>query len=153
MPEIKRINSAGEKYFAQVEGCKLKPYRDSAGIPTIGIGCTYYENGKRVRMSDPIITLGRAISLFRKVVRLYELTVYSTTRDDINQNQFNALVSICYNIGPGEFKRSTLLKVVNKDPDDPQIRNEFAKWKYSGGKPVLVERRRKDANLYFTPVL
>jgi lysozyme len=147
--EIKQIDQSGIDFLINEEGLILHPYKDSVGIPTIGIGNTYYEDGTRVKMTDPAITKDRAINLFRIVLRNYENAVWSTTRDDINQNQFNALVSICYNIGVAGFKGSTLLKRVNLNPTDLLIRDAFLMWKNAGGKPVLLARRRREADLYF----
>jgi lysozyme len=81
----------------------------------------------------------------------YEKSVDSFCRDDINQNQFDALVSFAYNLGVGNLKSSTLLKKVNANPSDPTIRDEFMKWVNGGGKklPGLVKRRQAEADLYF----
>jgi lysozyme len=58
--EIKSVSPKGLKFIAKEEGCVLKPYKCSAGVPTIGIGSTYYENGERVKMTDSPITEARA---------------------------------------------------------------------------------------------
>jgi lysozyme len=81
----------------------------------------------------------------------FEQYVDSYCRDDINQNQFDALVSFAYNLGPGNLKSSTLLKKVNANPEDESIRLEFMKWVKAGGKTLkgLVRRREAEANLYF----
>src|SRR6478736_2009430 len=140
--EIQKVSARGIEFLIAEEGLRLKPYLDSVKIPTIGIGCTYYESGKRVTMQDPAITKERAIELFRHLLKTYELAVYSTTRDDLNQNQFDALVSLCYNIGVAAFKGSTVLKRVNKNPLDKTIRTSFEAWKNAGGKPILLKRRQ-----------
>jgi lysozyme len=151
MTEIKTLDQRGRDFLAKEEGIKLKPYLDSVGIPTIGIGCTYYPGGRKVTMKDtPLANVQAAWDLFDKVNINFLLTVYSTTRDDINQNQFNALVSLCYNIGPGTFKGSVVLKLVNKNPYDPKIAAAFEMWKNAGGKPVLLARRKREAKLYFS---
>jgi lysozyme len=150
MTEIKTVSPEGIEFLIAEEGLILKPYKDSVGIPTIGIGCTYYEDGRRVKMTDPPITKERAIRLFRNVLKLYEMAVWSVTRDDINQNQFNALVSLCYNIGANGFKGSTVVKRVNKNPKDPEIKSAFLMWKNAGGKPILLGRRKREAALYFS---
>jgi lysozyme len=104
MTEIKTLDQRGRDFLAKEEGIVLHPYPDSVGIPTIGIGCTYYPGGRKVTLKDPPLPNAQAAwDLFDKVNNNFLLTVYSTTRDDINQNQFNALVSLCYNIGPGAF--------------------------------------------------
>lgn len=155
MTEIKTLDAVGRKFMADEEGIKLKPYNDSAGIPTIGIGCTFYPNGSKVTMKDePLPNEAAAWKLFDKVNSNFMLTVYSTTRDDINQNQFNALVALCYNIGTPSFKTSTVLKLVNKNPNDPAIADAFYMWRYSTvdgvKKPILAGRRKREAALYFS---
>jgi lysozyme len=101
-------------------------------------------------MQDSPITKERAIELFRNLLRAYELAVYSITRDDINQNQFDALVSLCFNIGVSAFKGSTVLKRVNKNPQDKTICAAFEMWSKAGGKPILLKRRQREATLYFS---
>lgn len=148
--EIKITSEKGMDFLIKEEGIRLSPYLDSVGIPTIGIGCTYYEDGTKVKMTDANITRTRAIYLFKNILKRYELVVYSVTRDDITQNQFDALTSICYNIGANAFKGSTLLKRVNINPKDVSITDAFLMWKNAGGKPVLLNRRIREAKLYFS---
>jgi lysozyme len=148
--EIRLMDDKGLEFLIKEEGLRLKPYLDSRKIPTIGIGCTYYEDGTKVKMTDPSISKERALSLFKNIREFYEKAVYSVTRDDINQNQFNSLTSICYNIGIQGFKGSTLLKRVNADPNDPRITEAFKMWRNSGGKPILLGRRIREAKLYFS---
>lgn len=148
--EIQTMSESGIDFLIEQEGIRLKPYRDSAGIPTIGIGATYYENNVRVTMKDKPITLDRAKSLFMHLLHTYEKAVWSNTRNDINQNQFDALTSICYNIGIVNFKNSTLLRRVNKNKNDQAIKEAFEMWKYADGEPILLERRKREWALYFS---
>ena len=148
--EIQHLSKKGLEFIGREEGCMLKPYLDSVGVPTIGYGNAYYENGVRVKMSDPPISKDRALSLFLNILGFYEKAVWSNTRNDINQNQFDALVSLTYNIGVNGFKNSTVLKLVNKNPSDPKITDAFKMWKNAGGKPILLKRRIREANLYFS---
>lgn len=151
--EIKKVSDKGLDFLAKEEGCVLRPYKDAVGIPTIGIGCTYYEDGSRVKMTDSPISRERAYQLFRNLLDTYEKGVWSVTRDDINQNQFDALVSICFNIGVAGFKASTLLKRVNKNPNDPAITEAFEMWRNAANKKnLLLARRKREAKLYFDPV-
>lgn len=151
MNEIKSLDQRGRDFLAKEEGIMLKPYRDSVGIPTIGIGCTFYPDGRRVTMKDkPLKNVQAAWDLFDAVNSNFLFTVYSTTRNDINQNQFNALLSLCYNIGPVGFKGSTVLKLVNKNPNDKKIADAFRMWKNAGGKPILLGRRNREAKMYFS---
>ena len=146
MAEIKQMSEGGLKFLMDNEGVILKPYLDTKGIPTIGVGCTYYENGNKVKMTDSPITKERAIELFKHILSHYELTVYSNTRDDINQNQFDSLTSLCYNIGGTNFKNSTLVKRINARASDQSIKNAFMMW----NKPKeIIGRRKRECELYF----
>lgn len=148
--EIKEMSENGLKFLMNNEGVVLKPYLDTKGIPTIGVGSTYYEDGSKVKMTDPPITEKRAMELFRYVLKHYELAVYSNTRDDINQNQFDSLVSCCFNIGVNGFKNSTLVKRINARASDQSITNAFMLWTKN---KELIGRRKREVKLYFTPVL
>lgn len=146
--EIKRISKRGLDFIGKEEGLRLKPYLCSANVPTIGYGSTYYEDGTKVKLSDPAITKERAEQLFLNTLKHYEMCIYTSTRDDINQNQFDALVSLCYNIGTHAFKKSTLLKRINKNPNGVDIESAFLMWKNAGGKPILLNRRKREYALY-----
>jgi lysozyme len=150
--KITKISKKGLDLIKKFEGLKLKPYLCSAGVPTIGYGNTLYENGKKVSLKDTIITEQRATELLSHSLKNLEQHVDSFCRDDINQNQFDALVSFAFNLGPYNLKSSTLLKKVNKNPNDPTIRDEFMRWTKAGGKVLkgLVERRQCEADLYFS---
>jgi len=150
--KITKISKKGLDLIKKFEGLKLKPYLCSAGVPTIGYGNTLYENGKKVSLKDTIITEQRATELLSHSLKNLEQHVDSFCRDDINQNQFDALVSFAFNLGPYNLKSSTLLKKVNKNPNDPTIRDEFMRWTKAGGKVLkgLVERRKCEADLYFS---
>lgn len=155
MIEIKTLDQIGRAFLSEEEGIVLHPYLDDAGIPTIGIGCTYYPGGRKVKLTDaPLANETAAWDLFDKVNDIYLMTVYSTTRDDINQNQFNSLTSLCYNIGTGHFKSSTVLRLVNNNPNDPAIADAFCMWRYSTKdgikKPTLLPRRKREAKMYFS---
>lgn len=148
-----KLNSKGTAFLHKEEGCRLSAYLDSVGKWTIGYGNTFYEDGSKVKKGDKI-TQERAESLFLIVVKQFEDAVNLTIKQELNANQFSALVSICYNIGIGAFKTSTLAKKVNANPNDPTIRNAFESWRYGtvNGKkePILLGRRQREADLYFS---
>jgi len=151
--EITQLDQAGLALIKEFEGCILKPYLDSAGIPTIGYGQTYYPaTGTKVTMKDPAITQDQADQMFLAMVKPYELAVYSTSRDDITQNNFNALVSFTYNIGTNGFKNSTVLKLVNQNIDDDRLKAAFLMWVKAGGKTIqgLVNRRNREYHVYIS---
>lgn len=151
MPKITTIGVEGVELIKSFEGFRSAPYKCPAGVPTIGYGATFYPNGKKVTMADRSITEHEATDLLRNTLENFEKYVDSYCRDDVNQNQFDALVSFCYNLGPANLKASTLLKKVNANPNDETIRAEFMKWVKAGGKTLkgLVRRREAEANLYF----
>lgn len=146
-----KLDLAGQEFIKSAEGCQLHAYADSAGIPTIGYGNTFYEDGSHVKSGD-VITQQRADELFLNMISTFETGVTGLVRSDINQNQFNALVSFAENEGLGHLKSSTLLQKVNVNPNDTSIGNEFERWIYSGGVKVtgLINRREEEANLYFS---
>ena len=152
--KITKIGKKGLDIIKSFEGLKLKPYLCPANVPTLGFGSTFYENGKKVTMLDVTITEERGLELLKHTLVKFEQYVDSYCRDDINQHQFDALVSFCYNLGPSNLKSSTLLKKVNTNPNDPTIKDEFGKWTKGGGKilPGLVKRRKSESELYFKTI-
>ena len=133
------------------EGFSAKPYLCSAKVPTIGYGNTYYLNGRRVTLLDKPITELDAFEMFKAIADKFADKVSKIVTAPVDQNQFNALVSIAYNIGPANFAKSTLLKKVNFNHNDPSIRAEFLKWNKAGGQVLkgLTIRRTAEADLYF----
>jgi len=131
-----KLNNAGLLLICKFEGLSLIPYLCSAKIPTLGYGNTYYSNGKKVTMQDKAITKPEAFEMFKIIADKFALKVNELIKSNVNQNQFNALVSLSYNIGVNAFAKSTLLKKVNFNPNDLTIKNEFLKWNKAGGKVI-----------------
>lgn len=150
----KMLDISGNKFIAKVEGVRYKAYLDSVGVWTIGRGITYYEDGSPIKSGDTI-TADREEKLFQNTVSFFVKKVNEYVKVNINQNQFNALVSFCYNVGTQAFKNSTLLKKVNTNPTDKLIQTEFMKWTKGTvkGKKVtisgLINRRKQEVQLYF----
>lgn len=152
------VNKAGLDLIKHFESCKLKPYFDSKGVPTIGWGNTRYENGKKVTINDPVITQKRADELFLTIVGKFIGEVKSLLKVELADNQFSALVSFAYNVGsdidldtiPEGLGDSTLLKLINKNPQNPKIKDEWLKWNKSGGKVIkgLSRRRASEYHLF-----
>lgn len=145
-----KTSAKGLDFIIKEEGLVLKPYLDSVKKPTIGIGSTFWEDGTPVKMTDKPITRERAIDLFKNTMKRYEAQVNKSITRPINQNQFDALVSLCYNIGTSGFASSTVAKLVQANPCDPNIRHWFEAWKNAGGKPILLQRRIREHKLYFS---
>lgn len=150
--KVIKASQKGLDLIKRFEGLELKPYKCPAGIPTIGYGNTYYPSGSKVKLTDPVITKEKAEELLKFLLGSYEKSVDSFCRDDINQNQFDALVSFAYNCGVNNLKSSTLLKKVNANPNDPTIKAEFLKWNKANGRVLagLTKRRQAEADLYFS---
>jgi len=108
-----KLNNSGYLLITEFEGFSAKPYLCPAKIPTIGYGNTYYSDGKRVTMLDKEITKVQAFEMFKTIADRFADKVNKLVTSPLNQNQFNALVSLAYNIGTGNFASSTILKKVN----------------------------------------
>jgi lysozyme len=147
-----KLNNSGYLLITEFEGFSAKPYLCPAKIPTIGFGNTYYPNGKRVTMLDKEITRMEAFEMFKSIADKFADKVSKLVTSPLNQNQFNALVSLAYNIGTGNFASSTLLKKVNANHNDKTIELEFKKWNKVNKKEVagLTKRRNYEANIYFS---
>jgi len=145
------ISKRGLEIIKKHEGLRLSPYLCPADIPTIGYGNTFYENGVKVKLTDAPITNERAEELLKNTLKKFEDGVNKYVTREINQNQFDALVSFAYNLGVGSLQTSTLLKRVNENPCDEDIKYQFSRWNKAGGKVLngLTKRRKEEAELYF----
>jgi lysozyme len=138
-------------FLDDIEAVRLNAYLDSSEVPTIGIGNTYYRDGRRVRMGDKI-TREEAYSLAELIVLEFSTVVKQCLTVEVNRNQFIALTSLCYNAGKTGFRKSIIVKMVNANPNDPAIKEMFTKsFVTSKGQPSkgLVNRRRIEAKKYF----
>ncbi len=141
-----KLNSIGYKALHDREGLRLKPYLDTRGIPTISLGVTYYPNGRKVTMQDKALTIEEAGNLATITADKFAFQVDNLVKSKINQNQFNALVSLAYNIGINGFRNSTVLRKVNINPNDPAIKEAFMMWTKN---PELKGRRETEVRQYF----
>lgn len=143
-----KTSDKGIELIKSFESLHLKAYLCPAGRWTIGWGHT---SGVTPTLR---ISLTEAERLLREDIAEAETCV--SRIPGLNQNQFDALVSFVFNVGARNFAHSTLRRIVVADSNDPNIRYEFHRWRYStvNGEKVemegLVRRRRKEADLYFT---
>lgn len=149
--KITAVSDECLKLIQHYEGLFLDAYKDPVGIWTIGIGTIRYPNGAPVKKGDKITQIQAWDFLWHDLTQFMKDVDYYTT-DKITQGQFDALVSFTYNVGAGNFKTSTLLKKLNKNPSDATISAEFEKWKYAKGVELagLLKRRKAEAHLYKT---
>ncbi len=146
----------GIKLIKEIEKLELHAYQKTInGVKdkiTIGYGHTGMLNGRPLTLNDTI-TKFEAEQLFKNDLSAFERIINESVRVKINQNQFDALMSLSYNIGANAFKNSTLLKLLNKG-DFTGARNQFYRWNKSGGKDSLglTRRRAKEADLFNKPI-
>lgn len=132
------------------EAVRLKPYLCPAGVPTIGVGSTAYEDGSRVTLTDPPITVDRAYAL----ADLTLITIYLPAARRYcppctqSAEMQAAIADFAYNLGCTRLKASVLRRKINAG-DLSGARAELARWIYAGGKVWrgLVLRRAAEAAL------
>lgn len=136
-------SAEGIALIKKFEGCELKAYQCSAGVWTIGYGHT-----KDVEEGDTI-SKDQAEEMLVEELHEYENYVNEYVNVALSQNQFDALVSWVYNLGPANLKSSTMLKVLN-DGKYEDVPYQMKRWNKAGGKVLdgLVRRREAEALLY-----
>nr|WP_279292772.1 glycoside hydrolase family protein [Methylobacterium goesingense] len=126
-------------------GRRLKAYEDSVGIWTIGIGHTSAAGAPLVT-AGLTITSAQCDAIFERDEQAYVAAVRKVLNVAVSQNAFDALVSICYNIGPGAFAGSTFLKRINAG-DTAGAYDAILMWK----KPAaIITRRQAEAQQFVT---
>lgn len=146
--QITQVSPQGVDLICGFEGLELKAYDDGVGVCTIGYGTTIYPHGKAVQYGDTC-TIEQAKNYMQYDLRRFEQAVNAAVNVPLNQNQFDALLSLSYNIGIGAFKNSTLLKLLNAS-DYHAASHQFDVWIKAGGKTVqgLVNRRAVEKLLF-----
>ena len=146
-----KLDNRGYMMICEFEGFSAKPYLCPAKLATIGYGNTFYRDGRKVTMVDKEITKAEAFDMFKDIADKFAKKVSTCVKTPINQNQFNSLVSFTYNVGVANFMNSTLLKRVNANHNDPDIRTQFLRWDKVGTKKLsgLTKRRIYEADNYF----
>lgn len=141
--------------IASSEGFSAKPYVDpgtGAEPITIGFGSTFYCDGKKVTMKDTPITKEQAQQTLLCYLNKIALPcIQKVIKADINQNMLDALGSFVYNIGCGNFTKSSVARFINTEHSKENIIDSFRMWTKGGGKvlPGLVKRRENEINLFF----
>lgn len=122
----------------EFEGLRLKPYRCSSNILTVGYGHT----GKDV-VFGKAITEEQAEQLLRDDLKYFERAI-NLWRKSCTQNEFDALVCLVFNIGVYAFKESTLRKKIDANASITEIEDQWLRWCHSNGKKLAgLERRRE----------
>ncbi|MEO0770936.1 MAG: lysozyme [Cyanobacteria bacterium J06649_4] len=134
----KRTNRNGLLLIKSFEGLRLRAYRDAVGIWTIGYGTT---RGVRPNMT---ISEQQAIEFLQQDLARFEKSINDAVQVPINDNQFSALSSFTYNVGPGALRSSTLLRLLNKG-DIRGAADQFPRWNKAGGRELAGLTRRRNA--------
>ncbi len=161
MKKICIISDAGIQLIKKLEGCSRFVYEDQGGYPTIGIGhlLTRTENmtGKIYIYGEPVcyhpgLTDQQCVTLLIQDLAVHVNTVNEAVIVPLNQNQFDALVSFVFNIGCGNFKSSSLLRVLNSGNYE-KIPEQMKLWCYVKEKVSkgLQKRREAEIKLWRTP--
>lgn len=147
---FKNVSSKGIALICGFEGLELQAYDDGTGVCTIGYGTIIYPNGKTVQYGD-VCTIEQAQSFMQHDLKRFEQAVSTAVKVPLSQNQFDALVSLTYNIGIGAFRNSTLLKLLNT-LDYVGASNQFDVWVKAGGQTVqgLVNRRAVEKRYFLS---
>lgn len=129
------------------EGLHLKPYLCPKGIPTIGYGATFYEDGRRVSLTDAPITKGRAEQLLEwHLTRYFAPEVVKLCPGIDSPQRLAALIDFTFNLGVGRLRSSTLRKrVIVANWAEAKV--ELAKWNKSGGVVLRGLTRRRQAEI------
>ena len=153
VPAKMKVSESGKEFIKSFESFHDKdksdnivtPIQDPSGYWTIGWGNRFI-NGVEVT-PDISITLQEAEDLFNRSLTEYESAVREVVTRTLSQNEFDALVSFCFNVGVSAFKTSL---VAVKAQENRLDRDEMLRWKYSKGVVLngLVNRRNKEYDLY-----
>ena len=143
-----KISDKGIEFIRQLEGEKLTAYPDIVGIWTIGVGHTGFVDGKPVARGMTI-TKEKSKEILTADLKRFESAVNGAVKITLTQNQFDALVSLAFNIGEGAFTRSTLVKKLNAG-DKKGAAEQFLVWKNAGGRVSqgLLNRRQKEKTMF-----
>jgi GH24 family phage-related lysozyme (muramidase) len=146
-----KTGERGLKLIKEFEGCKLTAYICPAGVWTIGVGSTRYSDGSAVKKGQTLANEEAALLLLSKTLTSYEHAV-NAIKVDLTQNEFDALVSLTYNIGAGNLASSTLVKMLKAGDPKSEIAQQFLRWDKAGGKPLagLTRRRNAEAELFLS---
>ena len=140
-----KTSENGREIIKAFEGVRLTAYLDSVNIPTIGVG-----HIRGVKMGQTI-TMEQADAFLADDLKDAEDAVNRGVKVDVTQNQFDAMVSLTFNIGGGAFTSSTLLRKLNAG-GTIEAADQFLVWTRAGGRVIqgLVNRRRAERELFLT---
>ncbi|MBS6673252.1 MAG: lysozyme [Haemophilus paraphrohaemolyticus] len=143
-----KTSEKGLQFIRREEGERLTAYADIIGVWTIGVGHTGAVDGKPVA-KGMVISADKSRELLSADLLKFESAIARLVKVPLKQYEFDALVSLVFNIGETNFARSTLLKKLNTN-DFKGAAEQFLAWKNAGGRPVqgLLNRRKREKDMF-----
>lgn len=140
-----KTSQAGIDFIKSFEGCELEPYVCSAGKKTIGVGHVMRRDEAYER-----ITPAQADAILAKDLERFEEAVLDAVDVPLSQYEFDACISLAFNIGAHAFANSTLVRLLNHNTDKPTCAEQFLRWDKVNGKPLagLTRRRAAERELF-----
>jgi lysozyme len=138
------VTNEGLTLIKEFEGLRLNSYQDAVGVWTIGYGHT------RTAKRGMRINKQQAEDLLLEDLRRFEVGVSRALKVPVTWYEFDALVAFAFNAGLGAFRRSTLLRLLNKGVTKEQVAAQFERWVFAGGRKLagLVRRRKAEQRLF-----
>lgn len=145
------VSPAGRTAIRQREGCRLSAYRDSVGVWTIGVGHTGRAAPPAVH-EGMIISVADADAFLSADLKPFEAVVNEAVRHPLTPNQFDACVSLAFNIGAGAFRTSSAARFAAAGRME-EAADAFLLWTRAGGQVLdgLVRRRQAERAQFLTP--
>lgn len=145
----KKTGDSGKSLIKEFEGFRATAYLCPANVWTVGYGTTRI-NGNKVSKGTRVTTEEADIFL-EQDLKQFEDCINKSVLVELTQNQFDALVAFVYNVGVGNFQKSTLLKKLNSG-DYEEAAEQFLRWDKAGGKKLagLTRRRKAERELFLS---
>ena len=146
-----RLSDAGIKLLVEFEGEILRVYRDPIGLPTLGVGHLVTPAEKKDYPVGKVITREVSRQFLRQDAARFEKCVNNSVLVPVTQNQFDAMVSLAFNVGEANFRKSSVLRFVNQR-NFQKAADSFGLWNKAGGKVLsgLARRRAAERSVFLS---
>ena len=146
-----KTSQRGLDLIKEYEGIRFKPYRDCVGLFTVGVGHLIGDGTVLPDSWNRTFTLKEVNDLLVADVRKFELGLARYVNVELSQNQYDAIIDFCFNLGLGTFQRSSVRQAINRRDKASVIRN-LLRYNKAGGKviPQLDRRRKAEALLFLS---
>lgn len=142
-----KTSNSGIEFVEREEGSRNKAYKDSSGLFTIGTGHLIRRPSEDYLLTK-VLTPQEILDILSNDLKTTENCINLLLKVPVSQNQFDALVSLTFNIGCGNLKKSSVLRFINLGETD-KIATAWYMWMYdSTHKPVLLDRRKREYELF-----